>query len=271
MRVTVPGNLKGTELFKYLCENKSDLIKIAKSSFKEADSFSLHTVPPASVLKSSTDKREPGTDKVDVTLVGNTYGWLDSHDDVHIDGIFTKSLTESGSKVLHLHDHVRQLTAKVGRPQKVYEQSIKWADLGISKVGSTIALMMDSEVLKAYNPMIFEDYSKGEINQHSVGMIYVQLFLCVNDPEYKMEFADWNKYIGYVGNREKAEEQGYFWAVTEAKLVEISCVIAGSNELTPTLNVKTDTTTEPPEGTQEEPSAGSTDKADTVSKLFIFN
>ena len=38
-----------------------------------------------------------------------------------------------------------------------------------------------------------------------------------------------------VINSEKALEQGYFFAVTEAKLKEVSCVIAGSNELTPTI------------------------------------
>jgi len=79
----------------------------------------------------------------------------------------------------------------------------------------------------------------GSINQHSVGMQYVKIDLAVNDPEEEEEYATWNKYKDEVINLEKAEEQGFFWAVTEAKLIEISCVIAGSNELTPTLETKT--------------------------------
>ena len=42
--------------------------------------------------------------------------------------------------------------------------------------------------------------------------------------------------IDKLGNPEQAEEKGYFWLVREAKLIEISAVLLGSNELTPTLN-----------------------------------
>jgi hypothetical protein len=97
---------------------------------------------------------------------------------------------------------------------------------------------MDTRIEKARNENIFLDYKNGDINQHSVGMQYVKLELAVNDPEEKEEFAAWERYKGEVINIEKAEEQGYFWAVTEAKLIEISCVIKGSNELTPTLDNK---------------------------------
>jgi len=41
-----------------------------------------------------------------------------------------------------------------------------------------------------------------------------------------------------VINQEEAKEQGYFWAVTEAKLVEGSAVVKGSNSYTPTLEVE---------------------------------
>jgi hypothetical protein len=271
MKIEVPGNITGKALIKYLVDNKVDLIRIAKSSIKETDKFCLHAIPDTSVLKTAFKgaPKATETDKIERTIVGNTYGWMDSHDDVHIDGIFTKSISENGSKVLHLHDHVQQLIAKVGRPKRVYEQSIKWADLNVDKPGNTVALLMDSEILKSYNEMIFNDYADGLIDQHSVGMIYVQLFLCVNDPEYKEEYANWNKYINYVGNREKAESKGYFWAVTEAKLVEISCVISGSNELTPTLDAKTDTSNQPPSGTEEQPSEKSS--IITVTELFKLN
>jgi hypothetical protein len=38
-----------------------------------------------------------------------------------------------------------------------------------------------------------------------------------------------------IANGEVADKKGFFWAVKEAKLIEISAVISGSNELTPTL------------------------------------
>ena len=68
--------------------------------------------------------------------------------------------------------------------------------------------------------------------------ITLKIDFAVNDKEHKAEFKTWNDNIENIGNREKAEELGYFYAVKEAKLVEISAVLQGSNELTPTIEAK---------------------------------
>ena len=96
-------------------------------------------------------------------------------------------------------------------------------------------LVMESNIMKDYNPLIYGQYLSNEIDQHSVGMYYINLDLAVNDPEMKAEYSTWNKIIDKLGNKEKAEEEGFFWAVKEAKLIETSAVLAGSNELTPTM------------------------------------
>jgi hypothetical protein len=97
---------------------------------------------------------------------------------------------------------------------------------------------MDSDIMKGYNATMFEQYKDDQVDQHSVGMMYVKMELAVNDPEYKEEFAEWNKHIDNLGNKEEAEKEGMFWAVYEAKLIEISAVLAGSNPITPTLDAK---------------------------------
>lgn len=222
-------------LFKYLVENKEQLIRLKKSAQKQSDVIEIAS--SESTIKSKTHKADT-SDSITRTLVLNTYGWMDSHDDVHIKGVFTKSIKENADKIMHLHDHVNQLTAQVGDPISVYEQTIKWSELGVDIAGETTSLMMDSEIKREYNALIFSKYEQGKISQHSVGMQYVNLLLCINDKEEKAEFANWNNYIDQVANREKAEDKGYFWAVTEAKLFEGSCVIRGSNELTPTLEPK---------------------------------
>lgn len=217
-----------------ILRNKKEAIRLKKAQFKKADIVSSLSAVKTGVIKSDTLKQDT-ENEIYRTIVGNTYGFMDSHDDVHIPGIFTKSIKENGGNVLHLHDHVHQLSAKVGTPQRVYEKELDWGALGYEAKGITTALLMDSRIEKARNSNIFNDYLNGEINQHSVGMQYVKIELCVNDREEKEEFANWEKYKDQVINLDKAEEQGYFWAVTEAKLIEISCVIRGSNELTPTL------------------------------------
>lgn len=222
---------------KELIKNKAEIIKLKKAQLKKGDIISFDS---KAEITTKADVNTPDSDtEIYRTIVGNTYGFMDSHDDVHFKGIFSKSIKENGTKVLHLHDHVHELAAKVGTPLEVYEKEVSWADVGLKTVGMTTALLMDTRIEKERNPNIFKDYLSGSINQHSVGMQYVKIDLAVNDAEEEEEYANWNKYKDEVINIEKAEEQGFFWAVTEAKLIEISCVIAGSNELTPTLESKT--------------------------------
>jgi len=99
----------------------------------------------------------------------------------------------------------------------------------------TEALMMDTEIFKDYNSQIFNAYKSNKINQHSVGMQYVKIDLAINDESSETEYKVWSDNIDSLGNKEKAIEKGYFWLVREAKLIEISAVLAGSNELTPTM------------------------------------
>lgn len=221
---------------KWIVSNKKRLIELKKATIKQSDNVNLSSAEL--VLNKSINKKDT-ENTIYRTIVGNTYGWMDSHDDVHIKGIFTKTIKEKGDKVLHLHDHVQQLTAEVGDNLKVYEQEVEWKDVSLNKVGKTTALLMDTAVQKDYNSIIFNKYKANKIQQHSVGMQYVKVELAINDSEETEEFETWNKYIGQVANSEQAIKQGYFFAVLEAKLIEISAVIQGSNELTPTFPTKT--------------------------------
>jgi hypothetical protein len=221
---------------KQLIANKQEIIDFKKSQMHKTDPFSVAQLVETTTKELHTHNVDD-LDKGEIkrTIIANTYNWLDSHGDVHIDGVFSASIKQRQDKILHLHDHLHQLGAKVGKPQNVAEKSISWRDLGVDKAGTTQAVFMDSLIQKDLNPMIFKQYLEGEITQHSVGMQYVKIVLAINDPEEKEEFAAYEKYIDRIGNADKAEEQGFFWAVLEAKLIEISAVIQGSNELTPTI------------------------------------
>jgi hypothetical protein len=159
------------------------------------------------------------------------------------------------TRYFHLHDHKHEVTAKVGKPIEIKEVEVDWLDLGVNRLGKTTVLMLDSEIKEAYNKDVFRQYLDDEIDQHSVGMRYVKISLAVNDSEYKEEKAVWDEYYPKLGNPEHAEKQGYFWAVKEASLVEVSAVLMASNTLTPTVqNIEpSDDTqkTEPTEVTQK--------------------
>lgn len=82
-------------------------------------------------------------------------------------------------------------------------------------------------------------YKQNKVKNHSVGMRYVKLDLAMNS-ESKWDEEEkkiWDKYYPIVANKEVADERGYFWVVTEAKIIEGSAVPIGSNQATPTLNI----------------------------------
>lgn len=217
---------------KSLVENKLEYIELKKAQLKHCKGGVSTTKAQATVLKGLYSNSE---DKLERTIIGNTYYWMDSHDDVHVKGCFTKSIKERKDKIFHLHDHEFKITSKVGEFKNVYEQELAWRDLNVNKSGNTTALHADSDIIRSYNQLIFDGYKNDSIDQHSVGMWYVKIDLAVNDEDYEDEYKNWNEVYDKLGNPEKADEKGYFWVVREAKLIEISAVLAGSNELTPTL------------------------------------
>jgi len=222
------------ELIKDLVENKAAHIAMKKSKIKLTKgglSMVINT-------KQTSNKEISNIDNgiLRKTIVGNTYMYMDSQDDVLGKGVFSKSLNESGKNAFHLSDHDFKLTARIGDPDKIYEQEIAWKLLGVDKSGTTEALLMDSDIKKEYNERIYNDYKSGIIQQHSVGLQYHQLELAINDQGYKEEFKVWDSVINDIGNKELAEEKGYFWYVKEARLVEISAVLLGANPITPTLD-----------------------------------
>lgn len=255
MRIDKSQFKTDADYFAYVVANKEQIITLKKAAtkFTDCDMFNpifVKNVTKGLVPKSEDDDLASGVIKR--SIVGNTYHWMDSHMDVHIKGIFTKSIQENQKNIMHLHDHEYKITSKVGTPSDIYEKEMQWSELGVAKEGTTISLIMDTEIKRKYNEMVFEEYANKQINQHSVGMMYVKIFTCVNDPQYKEEFANWNTYFPIVGNPDKAQKEGVFWAVTEAKLKEISCVIQGSNELTPTLEPnKITPQSEPAQATQK--------------------
>lgn len=220
------------DVIKNIVENKAEIVALKKAEIKHCKGGINAVLSTKTALKGLYTNSE---DKLERTIIGNTYYWMDSHEDVHAKGCFAKSIKERQNKIFHLHDHEFKRTSKVGNPINIYEKDISWKELGINKNGTTQALHMDSEIVKSYNPQIFEEYKNDLVDQHSVGMQYVKLDLAVNDEDYEDEYKVWKENIDLIGNKEQAEEKGYFWLVREAKLIEISAVLLGSNELTPTL------------------------------------
>lgn len=262
------------ELFKFIKENKALLIAEKKAIVKCADAISY--IEGYVNDKGEVSKAEPTTsaellkkDSLKIKVVINTTNLMDSHSDVHMKGIWKKTVKEQKNLYL-LQEHQMKfenvITDKVRASVKEYD----WAELGFGFKGTTEALVFDAEISKDRNPFMFEQYAKGYVKEHSVGMRYVNIDMAVNDDrrEYEEEKAVWDKYIGEVYNREEAEQKGYFWAVTEAKVIEGSAVVKGSNYATPTISVK-ENTDEPLVSTQTENKEDSR-QSDTILDFRIL-
>lgn len=223
------------ELFKFLKENKQFIIDKKKSVVKHACPVTYAPVRVAQKALPGASTMKDTDDVLYRTLVVNTYHWLDSHGDVHMKGTFTKSIKERALRIQPFDQHKYSLDYRIGKTLSIEEKTMKWKELGVDIEGETISVVTLTEIHRAKSPARFEDYKNGEIDQHSVGMMYVNLTLCIDDEDYEEEKAAFDKYINLIGNKEEAIEQGYFFAVHEAKLIEYSCVIEGSNSLTPVI------------------------------------
>lgn len=227
------------DLFDFLIQNKNLLISAKKAAFKHADAISAayDLFDKGEETKGIADPSTFTGDTLRVKVVINTTNIMDSHSDVHIAGIWNKTVKENKNLFL-LQEHQMNFKNVISDDVKASVKNINWTDLGYNKTGSTEALVFDTIISKSRNPFMFEQYLKGYVKNHSVGMRYIGLHLAVNDKDLKEEYDNWKKYIDQVINRKDAEEQGYFWAVTEAKAIEGSAVVLGSNKITPTLSVE---------------------------------
>lgn len=229
------------DMFKALISNKSQLIHLKKMKKDKSDEFSFGVISSITdkheAVKANEPVKDPDLSELKVKVVINTTSLLDSHGDVHIPGIWKRSLSHSNIKY-HLDSHKRSFDAVIADDAKAYTKTVTWKSLGFDFEGTTEALIFESTVTAKRNPKMFEQYANGWVKNHSVGMRYIEIQLCINSEErWAADYLEnWEKYYPMVANKEDANASGYFWAVTEAEVKEGSAVVFGSNWITPTLD-----------------------------------
>lgn len=261
------------ELFDFLIKNKSALIAEKKYQTKHGDvvitpseRFIDFGGTGEEATKAIENPSEFTGNKLKVSSVINTTKIMDSHFDVHLDNIWSKSAKEVKNVYL-LEEHKMSFRNIISDEVKVEVKIKPWKDLGYDAEGTTQALVFHSILDKDRNEYMFEQYLKGRVKNHSVGMQYVSLSLAINDSKYKDEFAVWQKYVDKIINKDMAEEVGYFWAVHEAKIIEGSAVPLGSNKVTPTLAVEEK---QHQENESEEEATQRMNKAKEQEKLMYY-
>lgn len=239
-------NLTYSELKK----NKHLLLEWKKNRIKEGDPFSSSFSFPKKGDKNKEIDSEIGLenedseDEITRDLVINAMNFIDYDKDVILTNAFKKSVSENRSfYLLNAHKMSFENIIASSRNGEITAslEEIDINKLNYSGGGKTQVLLFSTKIKKKVNEFMFNNYKENRVHEHSVGMRYVKIFLCVNpenddfanDPDFSNDIENWKKYYDLIINKEDVGE--YFWAITEAKFIEGSAVPLGANKFTPAL------------------------------------
>lgn len=162
---------------------------------------------------------------------------LDSHDDLHIDGMWKKSILENQGKNYLVADHCLELDKVIVRKAyvEIFTAKIPFSLLGKPYEGNTEALIYKVPKDKIVNKVAKEWLESGDEIEASVRMQYVTILFALDsaDPEDATNKKTYDDYINQIANKEDFEYIPYFFVIKEAKNVrESSLVVFGSNHVT---------------------------------------
>ena len=253
------------ELFKELRDNHDSIIASKKAviyNTKSEDnkgSISLHRIDPTKLQDNCKSLK---IDEDYYYIAVNTTNILDSHEDLHVNGIWNKTAKEQQGNVYLLWDHELKGGSVIVKKKNIelLIAEIPFALLGQSYTGNTEALIYKFRKTDVIDDKAKEWLQANDEIQASVRMQYVRILFALNsdaqeDKEYKQNYT---KYIDQVANKADFDNGiDYFWAVLEAKnIAESSLVLFGSNHATGNITESTKIN-EPSDDTQkEEPSNG---------------
>lgn len=226
------------EMFHALKEAKDEIIGLKKGTIKESDPVAFN-IKSTAVTKADN---ESTTLSVGDTIypVINTTNYLDSHGDVHIDGIWDLSVKDQKNKIYYIINHDLEIGKVIGYPRdvEIMVKEMTWTELGLSYQGSTQALIYGVKLTDKSNKDFLAAALDKEDLQNSVRMRYINFTLCIDstDAEFATENANFYKYLPKIANKDKALDIGYYWAIQQAAIEkEGSAVLFGSNDATPIL------------------------------------
>lgn len=260
------------ELFAALRENATKIISVKKAEIHKSINCGGFLERQSGTIKGIPELKDGF-----IYPVINTTRYMDSHRDVHFDGIWNKSAKEQNGKIFYVADHEIKIETIIAWPSDVniMIKSVPWSFVGKNYEGETEALIYEISKDKIVHSKAKEIIAEKRPVQNSVRMQYLKIKLAMNSDEEEDEIAKkfYDDHIDKIANKKEVEELGYFWGVSEAKIItEGSMVVKGSNDATPIQQNETkdiDTDNPPSLDTDNPPLTKSFD-IDTLIKNFQF-
>jgi hypothetical protein len=250
-----------SELIKALKANKELLISEKKAQIiKSCERGVTVCADQKKINKALEQTKTFSVDSNYYYFVVNSSNILDSHNDMHIEGNWEKSVKEQQGKLYLVFDHTLKRTEIVAMKEdiEVFTATIPFSAIGKSYEGNTYCLIYKIKKDKIYNEEARKMLEAGYSFEMSVRMQYMDIDLAYDSEakEDAKEKANFDKYYPQIANKDELEEIYYFWIVKQARNVkESSFVMFGSNPATGEMNTEavTDTsakTAEPSDDTQ---------------------
>lgn len=246
------------ELFSSLRENISLIIDAKKADIQKSCEKGLSvSCKSLDLLKFEDQTKGVKIDDAYYYIAVNTTKVLDSHNDLHVDGLWTKSIKEQQGNNYLVADHALCIDDVIVRKEyiEVFTAKLPFSLLGKPYSGDTQALIYKFPKDKVIHSKAKEWLESGDQIEASVRMQYVTIEFAMdsNAPQDATEKKRYDEFIGVIANKDDFEYIPYFFVVKEAKNVrESSLVVFGSNSSTGNIN-----NIEPTKVTQTDPPASS--------------
>ncbi|AGO47377.1 structural protein [Cellulophaga phage phi19:1] len=174
-------------------------------------------------------------------LAVNTTNVLDSHQDLHVKGIWNRTVkNQQGLNYLVLDHEVKVSTTVVRKEHiEMFVAEIPFAAIGKSYKGNTEALIYKFPKDKVKNQEAKEWLESGDALEASVRMQYVKVRLAMNSDSKDDvdEKKAYDETIDVIANKADFESIDYYFIIEEAKnVMESSLVPFGSNGATGQIN-----------------------------------
>lgn len=265
------------DLFKALVENESFIIDAKKSQVYKSFEKGLQVVSDQKTIEKAFNDSEKGIkfDSDYYYFVVNSANYLDSHNDMHVDGNWNKSVKDQNGKVYLVWHHDFSKTENIiAFPEDIEMMTSKvaWSLLGKSYEGETYSLIYKVKKDKIVNENVSKWLKEGRKLQLSVRMQYIKLETAFNsdDSDYAKQTENYQKYYPLIANKDEFKQIEYFFIVKEAKnVMESSLLPFGSNSATAEIS-QTENKSEADNITseQEEPSIDTQKQEELLKELL---
>lgn len=257
------------DLFAEMRKSYSDLIAFKKAEIQKSCEKGLSVT--CRILKSTDAIKGVKIDPNYYYIAVNTTRILDSHEDLHIDGLWNKSIKEQQGQNYLVADHSLTIDNTIVRKEYIdmIVADIPFATLGKDFQGNTQALIYRFPKDKVIHAKAKEWLESGDAIEASVRMQYVTILFAMdsNDPEDATLKKNYDDYLPYIANKSDFDYIPYYFIIKEAKNVrESSLVLFGSNPITGNFKE-----TEPSKDTQHKKQQNEHAESSSTIKSNFYN